>query len=605
MRIEKNGYPARRKPLRFTLATILMVGAFWIDSAQALITVGPDADTSCQFHDIGSAVQAAVQSPGADLVAISTGTWSAQSTIFANDNNDLIIEGGFANCNAGVSSDTSTLDGQGAAQHGSIIANFGTGHLTLLHLVITNGDARAGGGVDSEGSNALTLSDVMLLTNHAHFGGGLFVGGSPNPHKVVTLVGVRFNSNTASGSGGELYARDADITLASGGDSYFLGNLAQGQFTDSGDGGGIYALNSNIWVTTHSSSSAFMGANLAQRNGGGAYYGITEGGAYEFFMWNDSATLPLVISDNAAPSGGAFYMKSFSATQQILSLADFRNTIIQGNQANDGAAVSIDSNGQSFGVFTGIQLEQSKVGDVAPPCASGLRCNSLEGNLANSGYIISASASGPAGQASIEFLRGRMLGNTTVSGGGGLIFGGNTLVDVDGSLFASNALSGELVTVVQSSLRFANSTVGYNSLGAGQLFTVTIVPASLDLLHSLLVQPNDPMDAYSVGSGIPVNVHDIGTDGVTGLPSDPGSNVQFLTDPFVNAAQGDFHINITSSAVDRWATTGDPNDPPPTLDLDGGARPFVFNSPTTPYDFGAYEAGAIGDVIFRNGFDPQ
>jgi hypothetical protein len=29
----------------------------------------------------------------------------------------------------------------------------------------------------------------------------------------------------------------------------------------------------------------------------------------------------------------------------------------------------------------------------------------------------------------------------------------------------------------------------------------------------------------------------------------------------------------------------------------------VFNSTTTPYDFGAYEAGSFADAIFIDGFD--
>jgi hypothetical protein len=79
--------------------------------------------------------------------------------------------------------------------------------------------------------------------------------------------------------------------------------------------------------------------------------------------------------------------------------------------------------------------------------------------------------------------------------------------------------------------------------------------------------------------------------------------VQYLSDPYVDAANGDFHIRLTSSAVDRWGPNGDPNDAPPTIDLDGAARPYQFNSPTEPYDFGAYEAGATVDAIFRDGFD--
>ena len=593
---------AKRAIVRYAASVFALALAAWTGTSSAMITVGPDA--ACQYHDLGSAIAAADQSPGVDLVAVATGTYTGVSTMFVNSSDDLIVEGGYLNCSAGISTANSTLDADGAANHGSLFAHFGAGHLTLRHLVLTHGDAGAGGGVDSEGSGALTLSDVMLYNNNADYGGGMFIGGN-GPHKPVTFIGVQFNSNAARGSGGGLYVRDADVTIDNGGPTYFLGNFANGNFTDTGDGGGIYAYDANIVGRTHGVPGfPFVGSNIAHRNGGGIFYATRVGGAYELLLSNDDPLNPIEISQNAAVAGGGLYMDSYSADSQILSFAAFGNSIWRENTANDGAAVQIASIGNAFSVSTGVRFYQSRVGDAAPPCATGLRCNSLENNLAYAGYIVEAAGGGPTGTSSIELLRARMLDNSVVGGGGGLVFGGEGRVYVDGSLFAENTLDGDMMAVVSGDLHFANSTVAHNLFGAGQIFTAALVPSTVEILHSLLAQPNDPVDAYLVGTSIPVTVHDVGAENVTGLPTDPGNNVQFLTDPFVDAASGDFHIRTTSSAVDRWAATGsDPDDPAPTLDLDGALRPHVFNSTTTPYDFGAYEAGSVADAVFINGFD--
>jgi hypothetical protein len=347
-----------------------------------------------------------------------------------------------------------------------------------------------------------------------------------------------------------------------------------------------------------------MGSNIAARNGGGAYFGAQTGGAYEFFLFNDDASNPLELSDNAAPTGGAIYMKSAASGTQILSFADLRNTIIRHNTANYGAVAALDSNGQDFEVTTEIRFEQSKVGDAEPPCVAGLECNLITDNLAQAGDLIQAIGSGPTGGVGVEMLRARVVGNTSLSNGGGVLFVGDGYTRIDGSLFAGNEVSGDLVAAVDADVHFANSTVAHNTFGGSELFLVALVPSSLEILHSLLSQPNDPMNAFNVGTSIPVTVHDVGAENVFGLPTDPGNNVQFLTDPFVNAGAGDFHILTTSSAVDRWsAANNDPDDPAPTLDLDGNLRPYVFNSTATPYDFGAYEAGSFADAIFIDGFD--
>jgi hypothetical protein len=573
-----------------------IAAAFCAADASAAITVGPDSDPNCQFHDVTSAVISADQSPGVDLVQISVGTYTRVSTITITSGDDLIVEGGFADCSAGISTGTSTLDASNAVIHGSIFQHTGAGRLSLRHLVLQNGDAVAGGGVDSQGNGELVLADVAFFSNYADYGGGLYVVGAPNPHKQVTLIGTFFNSNVARGDGGGLYALFADITIDSARPSYFLGNLANGAVSN-GDGGGAYLLNSNLHARTHGVAGfPFIGSNLANRYGGGIYFGTNQSQNYELYLENDRANEPLEISDNAGVAGGGVYFDAISA-DQINVFAHFRNTIWRENTALFGAVVHVESVGTgTFGVSTIIHFEQTNTGDASPPCTLGLRCNLLENNLAHSGYIVSASGGGQGGNTAIYFVRGSMLSNDTVDGGGGLIFCGSCTLFADGSLFARNTLSGDVLAVVDGALYVRNSTVAHNTLGADQLFTVALVPSTLEISQSLLTQPNDPVNAYLVGTSIPVDSHDNGVESVALA----GTNVQNLSDPYVDANGGDFHIRLTSSAVDRWAPG---ITAPPTLDLDGAARPYVFNSPGEPYDFGAYEAGAVADAIFINGFD--
>lgn len=303
------------------------------------------------------------------------------------------------------------------------------------------------------------------------------------------------------------------------------------------------------------------------------------------------------MSENSAQnSGGAFYFSSIATDRQIFSFGGFENTILSNNEASDGAAIATFSSGSTLSVSTAIQFAQSAPGDSVPPCASGLECNAIDDNHAYSGSIVALNAAGDAGSTSFTMYRGRMRRNRANT-----LVGGNAYIDIEGSLLASNEISnGTLIFDTSNTLRIASSTIAYNTVGSDWLFSVILPPASLQILHSLFVQPDTSIAAYTLGAGVPVTVRDIGTLNVN---FDTGSNVQMLSDPFVDGANEDFHILLTSSAVDRWGTTNDPDDPPPTLDLDDASRPYVKNSPSTPYDFGAYEAGASVDVIFRNGFD--
>lgn len=574
---------------------LLLIAGFWLGNAQAVFTVGPNSDSACQFHDIQSAVNAAQQNPGLDLIQVSQGTYDHQATITVADGSDLMIEGGYESCSSGNRVDRSTLDAQGVSS-GPIIVDEGIGALTLLHLILQNANNSSGpgGAISAVVAGPLTLSDVLVYSNRATYGGGLFISGNSIFRPTLTLIDSSINSNTATSSGGGLYVTTADVFIY--GATNFLANFATGT-GDSGDGGGIYALDTNIHGTGHSLPKfPFVGFNQATRYGGGVYFGATAN-ALEFFLANDSTTLPLNFASNVADYGGALFFSS-SGTQ-LLSYADFWNVIIEDNVANDSPAIFITSNATSGGaVSTELRMEQSKPGDSIPMCAAGIGCNSIRNHQRPpiGGDLVSLYGSGGAVSA-FDMERGSIHDNLA----GQVIFASESYVWIDGSLLASNNTSSDFIAAPNSTLHIANSTLANNTIGGPELVFSPLTPALVELFNDIADAPGKSFE--TIGNGVTLSVRDIMLTFGTALGSGSGDNVQIGLPDFVDPGNGDFHIRFDSEAVDRSAASSDPDDPAPRYDLDGGTRPYVFNSTLTPYDFGAYEYGAVVDVIFANGFD--
>lgn len=595
------------RPMLRMLIMSLTLGIFgWGGSAMAAITVGPDSDAACDYHHVGSAVAAAVQNPGLDLVQISTGTYTSVTNLAVTGADELIIEGGFANCSAGISTGMSILDGQDSDFPESIIIHTGTGKLRLLHLTVTHGFTTGnGGGIRSNSSGDLVLSDVGIWTNYANYGAGLYVGGSPSAHKQVSLDGVRVLSNVANGSGGGLFAVFADVAITGYRSSWFLGNRAQGALSNSGDGGAISMVNSNLRVNSWSAKFPFLGSNTAERHGGGIYFGGDWGATYVLNLANSRAQYPLRIEDNTAQYGGALYLL-MEASDPLFAFTSLVNTQIKDNTAQGGAAIWSESIAygtaqvhinlamtKTFASQSGITMPRTTTGEPIPACASGLKCNSISGNQAYSGPIVRVGTSGASATSSFNFWNGYMLDNYADAAP---LLSAGANAHIDSSLLADNVAT-LLIGGDGHAVRVSNTTVANNILSAPWMINVAFAPASLTLENSMLHDAGS-IAAYNVGANVPVTVRNIGVSNVAVT----GTNVQDMIDPFVDLAHGDYHLVITSSAVDRWGPGGGVS--LPTFDLDGAPRPYVFNNTSTPYDFGAYEAGAVLDTIFHDGFEP-
>jgi len=512
------------------------------------------------------------------------------------DDADLTLSGGRISCADILAGGTTSLTGAGS---GAIVNWGGHGNLTLAHLTISGSHGSAlGGGIDGGGFGELHLSDIDLDGNSAQYGGGLFVEGDPDAHMKVSMDGVRFHLNSALGSGGGLYAVDADITIQGSGDTQFVNNSALGQFSGSGNGGAIFLLNSNIVAHTHAPAGlAFIDDNTAQSEGGGIFSRINESGAFEILLANDIAARPLLIANNSAvQQGGAFYFESVSSGQTMSSIGGFTNVVIEHNVAGDGPAfTTFASAGGSAASTIGIRMTRSP-----STCASGSVCNALiDNHTTGGGSVVAMASEGASAHTALSIDHGQVRANNAF-----YLFNAITAgIDIDSSLIAGNT-AGELIDTSDADTRITNTTIAGNTVSENALIVIehpgTSAVTSLALLHDLIFQPVNTVFSASIPPSLAIR--DLLTGNTSGLAG--GTNVQFTTDPrFVDAASGNFHLNVDSPAIDRWAPGTDPNDPPPSSDLDGAPRPTIVATAATPYDFGAYEFSAISDRIFAYGFD--
>jgi hypothetical protein len=178
---------------------------------------------------------------------------------------------------------------------------------------------------------------------------------------------------------------------------------------------------------------------------------------------------------------------------------------------------------------------------------------------------------------------------------------GNGGVFIDNSVLANNdaGASSLIDNAGGNMIRVQNSTIANNTRVAPALFTLISANDDLLLHNSIAYQPGVPMLQVATGSGVGLRNLLIGSG--HGLVNLASRNLHDNLDPhFVNPGQNDFSLQPGSQARNRWEPGGGVN--VPTVDLLGAARPAP---PTvaTPYDFGAYEYGAVVDQIFYGPFD--
>jgi predicted outer membrane repeat protein len=340
----------------------------------------PGGGTSCAAPDyVGSThevIQTAINAAtDGDTIHICAGTYDIGSTlVLFSDNGALTFVGDGAR--ATILDGGATLDEAGDWTSGGvgILNNQDSGYaLTVGEMTLKNGhpsEAGRYGGAIRAPDVAIVVFNSVFTGNSSQYGGAIYNGDSGS----LTITGSTFSHNSATNSGGAIYAATATVTSSTFTDNdsdYNGGAISAGTATvtastftgnDANDGGAIYAA-----TTATITDSTFTG-NSTER--GGAIYAAT----------TVTITDSTFTGNSATNVGGAIYA----------SIATFTASTFTGNSATNlgGAIYTLTSTTVTSSSFTGNSATSS--GGAIYASTVKATSSTFTGNSAGSGGAVYA-----------------------------------------------------------------------------------------------------------------------------------------------------------------------------------------------------------------------
>jgi predicted outer membrane repeat protein len=377
-------------------------------------------------------------------------------------------------------------------------------------------------------STSIVISGLTLMSGHADTGGGLFAD------QPVTLINMRFISNTALLNGGGLAAGTVVIF-----DSEFIGNAAFDSAPfDSGGGGGLSAITADITRGYFENNSA-TGIDRGHGpfgQGGGVYAGTLTLTDTQFIsnaaIYGGGAAAWITLIDDSRFERNAATDVGGGLFAGLLFLSD--TVVISNSTANAGGGLYVDALAQVVG-------------------------GRFEGNHATVAGAGVASLADPFEITGAQFIR-----NATDGDGGGLAYS-NGSARIVNALFVSNTatLDGAALYMNAGQVELLHTTIaGPHSNSGTALFNLA---ATLHITNTIIA--NHALGINSGGAttedynlfygnltntiGIPLGMHS--------LSGDPH---------FIDPRQNDYHLRLDSPAIDHGLDAGD------YTDLDGSLRPI-------------------------------
>ena len=635
---------SRRSSCRLSLAVLFLLGAshaaaFCFPDV-AHITVGADS-ANCTFNDIQSAIDVVGASACPTVIDITREhTYTNQHLIIDNKHN-LTLQGwgdgvscsqvpnGFNYTPPDSTAPLLSLDGSSDG-NGRVLTITGTSNVSLRNLTVTRGSPSAdasGGGINFDGQGSLELTRSTVSNNNAGFGAGINVNGSSGPATLTLDPDTLILLNTASTSGGGIRMQGNSRLYALQANTLIGYNHAP-----NGYGGGLEVLGP---ARADIGSSGYFGLGVIYHND------ASYGGGIDILTFEDKhdAVVRLFSTDSHNPvqilgnlashTGGAVYLRPLldvsSRANAVLCAYDFR---INGNFAQDGAAIYSDADystgffSTSNGGITVLNIKaNSNISQVfcaqteAPPalsavaCAAGVACNEFVGNSTvdannqptpGSTILLQTASMLYADRFSARSNTGAHLVREV--GDGNVL----TTTTLSNCLLADNTLTQELIAQTGGSFSAFNldsCTIAGNQIGAPYVFLATTDYARLH--NSIIDQPGRAtIDPAITNPGYAAYV--LSNDRST-LPDTV--YIQAGEPTFVDAANGDYHLQLSSLGIDSAPISTGFSEAGP-LDLD--RKPRIVDLPGVPNHFGAMDLGAYehpftcsgGDTIFCNGFEP-
>lgn len=623
-------------PVRSLLAMFTLSGG----SALAICTPTPHyvfvgTDGQCDTTSIQTAIDSVV-CPGTTVVVTSELTYTSQHLSIQNASVKIAGSAGVCDstppicdpnlgCGGGGAPARIAIGGDGV---NPVFALSGSAHVTLANLDISGGKGSAtllygGGGVAFDASaGALTLNNIKLHDNTGGFGGGVAFYGDG----TLTITGSQIVSNDASTYGGAISAISSsighvDLVIADnpaiateiasnharqlGGGIYADGNThlravaaTTGRITihDNGAGdpaNGVFGGGGGIAYSGAGYADIALPGDSIHANHAGFGAGIlvspTNDNDAVLRVFSTNANAPTVLYGNAADDyGGGILLTSGSSTHATACLFDA--AIVDNSAVYEGAAVDVEDGGRLQ-----VNPEGSSECDYAAVAALGaVHCDPTNINCNRIGLNQTSNAAGAIefhGAARVAVRRVHLAINQVPNAilGQDLSGGGVTFSDC---LVDHNIVSGSLIALHGGPAAFDGCTFAADSIGGGTVFAFD---SGLDLTRSIVdenVQVLDPMAAGLTAQYLILNNPKLPTD----------STVVYVDPAFVDPASENFHLQLTSPAID-FAPTGAESG---STDLDGHPREGDLGSVDNLFgarDLGAYEY-PLPDAIFDDGFEP-
>lgn len=542
-------------------------------------------------------------------------------------------------CGPGQTIPLVTLDGGNSG--GPVLSISGASNVSVRNLTITHGATAydgSGGGIAFSGSGSLLLEDSTVGANYAGYGGGINMNGSGAGATLTLNAYTLVLNNTAQFSGGGVRLEGNAILHAVAAQTLIGFNSALGHdpvfdSASGGYGGGVEIIgpaSASIGSSGYGAGGAVVGNDAVYGGGISVNAGQNDGADAMLRLFTTDAGRAVDVDQNfASARGGGVYLKSYisfglsggSIANAVACLSNFR---ISANTAPDGPAIYADYDSDAVGVDNGgyVQINRSLqvaadekcepgtsagLGEVA--CAPGVACNEIADNIAQDGSGQPTGGSvlfvGHEAELAVDRLAmrrnsGGMLIRQVGEGDPGLI--PQTGTPLRNCLLVDNTAGGDLISAElysSSPLELESCTIANNAIGGT---AVMHYEDGLKLLDTLVDQAGKPTaDGITTKSAQYVLATEIST-----LPADVTVQQLVADAKFADPANGDYHLQLTSPAVDYAGGIGGSDLDGYPRDVDLAAKANAFG----PRDIGAYERQSdyacdnAPDALFCSGFDP-
>jgi predicted outer membrane repeat protein len=426
------------------------------------------------------------------------------------------------------------------------------------------GSGRGNVGEDAQCSPALT--HVVFTGNFAEADGGAMVNDGSDGISSPTLTNVTFDGNSAGSRGGGIYNDGGDGGASSPTLTHvtFSGNTAYW-------GGGAMYNDARHGASSPTLTHVTFSSNAARRGGGAMYNNGVHGGA------SSPALTHVTFHGNSAGSrGGGMY----NSADDGVSSPTLTHVTFSGNSAEtDGGAIysegclsgvgsptlmNVTFDGNSAGWRGGAMVNNGQDGGASSPTLTNV---TFSGNSAEDDGGAMVNDGGDGGVSSPTLTNVTFSGNSAEADGGAMVN--------DGMGESAGTCSPTLTNIILSS----NNATGHGD----HMYNHRAAPA---IGYSLVEDGWDGSGVYNDASTV----------------TDNGGNID--ADPqFVNAEDGDLHLQSISPAIDAGDNSALPSSV--TTDLDGNPRfvdiPTVSDtgSGTPPIvDMGAYEVQTLRNRVY-------